>query len=170
MESLYEEIGDKKIWMSSPSKGSLSWDFFSPVFCSDQTFKGQRMSLLSSFEFNFEFSYILKKYGDDSVDMKSHSLSTESTPNVIPCWLFQCGVKPHVNWVNMEWWIFINICASNVSVDIGSKWLLPQSTWDLTQYWTIDAESHLWVNPVCLRWTKPMQAYITISGAIKGKI
>jgi hypothetical protein len=47
---------------------------------------GKIISLLSVFDFVLEFANLFKflTFGDDSVDMKSHSLSTESVPSETP--------------------------------------------------------------------------------------
>ncbi len=136
-------------------KGTLAWDFFVPVFCTDQTYIGQIIRLLSVFDFVLEFADLFKFF------------------NIWQwlCWrrvsfprqLSQRQVRLHVDWVNAEWdststestrndEIFVNVGAFWVdSVDVESHSGLTQLTWSLTLHWLSWQGVSLGVDSVCRR-------------------
>jgi hypothetical protein len=64
--------------------GTLAWDFFVPVFCTDQTYIGQIIRLLSLFDFVLEFADLFKFSN-------------------FQWWLSWCQVSFPVNWVSTKW-------------------------------------------------------------------
>ncbi len=96
-----------------------------------------------------------------------HSVVIQLTQSLISCQLSQHQVRLHIDWVNVEWdststkstrndEIFVNVGAFCINlVDMESHSALTQLKGSLTP-------------PVCGRWIKPKQAYITSSGAFKG--
>jgi hypothetical protein len=65
---------------------------FCSRFCTDQTHIGQIIIFFLEFADLFEFFNIRC-----SVDVESHSSSTESTPSETPRQLSQCRVRLHIN-------------------------------------------------------------------------
>ncbi len=156
----------------SSLKGTLAWDLFVPVFCTDQTYIGQIIRLLSVFDFVLEFADLFDffyTFGGDSVDAESHSPSTESTPSETPCRLSQHRVRFHVNWVNAEWWNLRECwCLLRWLSWRGVSSALTQLTWSLTPRWLSWRGVSLRVDSVCGREIKLKQVYIPSSGAFKG--
>jgi hypothetical protein len=65
-------------------KGTLAWDFCVPVFCTEQTYIGQIIILLSVFDVVLEFADLFEFFN-------------------IWRWLSWRRVSLPVNWVNAEW-------------------------------------------------------------------
>jgi hypothetical protein len=113
--------------------------FFVLVFCSDQTYIGQIIRLLSVFNFVLEFADLFKFF--------LHLAVTQLTQNLIPHQLNQHQVRHHVDRVNGEWdsmstestrngEVFVNVGAFCVdSVDVESHSTLTQLKWSLTLCW-----------------------------------
>ncbi len=78
-------------------KGTLAWDFFVPVFCTDQTYIGQIISLMSVFDFVLEFADLFEFFNIWRLAV------TQLTPSLTPRQLSQRQVRLHINWVNAEW-------------------------------------------------------------------
>jgi hypothetical protein len=81
----------RKNYFSTYLKGTLACEIFWSGFCTDQTYIGQIISILSVFNFVLEFADLFKflPSGSDSVDAESHSPSTESTLSETPRQLSQ---------------------------------------------------------------------------------
>ncbi len=142
-------------------KGTLAWDFFVPVLCTDQTYIGQIIRLMSVFDFVLEFADLFEIFN-------------------IWQWLSWRRVSFPVNWVNAKWdsmstestrndEILVNVSAFCIdSVDVESHSVLTQLTWSLTPRWLSWRGVSLLVDSVCGREIKPKQSYIPSSGAFKG--
>jgi hypothetical protein len=142
-------------------KGTLAWDFFVLVFCTNPTHIGQIIRLLNVFDFFLEFADLFENFN-------------------IRRWHSWHGVSFLINWVNAKWdstsiesmqndKIFVNVGVFCVdSVDVESPSSLTQLTWSLSVRWLSWQRVWLRVNSVWGRWIKPKQAYITSSGAFKG--
>jgi hypothetical protein len=132
--------------------------FFLQVFCTDPTYIGQIIKLLSVFDFVLEFADHLNFF-------------------YIQRWLNWCWVSFPVNWVNAKGdstspestvndEIFVNVGA--FCVDVESHSVLTQLTWSLTLRWLSWRGVSLRIDSACGRWIKPKEAYITSSGIFKG--
>ncbi len=136
-------------------------DFFCLVIWPGQTYVGQIIRLLSVFDFVLEFADVFEFFN-------------------IRRWLSWRGVSFPVIWVNAEWdststdstqndEIFVNVgafCTDSVHVESHSE--LTQLTGSHTPCWLRWLEVSLRNDSVCLRWSKPKQAYQTSSGAFNG--
>ncbi len=158
-------------WTSLPCSchiRTLAWDFFGPVFCTDQTYIVQIIRLLSVFDIVLKFADLFKFF-----DIRQW-LSLRQVSFPVP------RVRLHVDWVNAEWdststestrngEIFENVGAFCInSVDVESHSALTQLTWSLIPHWLSWRGVSLHVDSVCGRWIRPKQAYKTSSGAFKG--
>jgi hypothetical protein len=154
-------------------KGTLAWDFCVLVFCTYRTHTYRPNK--KAFEF-FRFCSWIRRL----IRIFQHSAVTQLTRSLIPRQLSLCGMRLHVNLVNVEWdststeptrseKIFVNVGVFCVdSVDMESHSALTQLTWSLISRWLSWWRVWLCIDSVWTRWIKPKQAYITSSGAFKG--
>ncbi len=106
----------RKNYFSTYLKGTLACEIFWSSFCTDQTYIGQIIRLLSVFSFVLEFADLFKFFN-------------------IRQWLSWCRVSFPINWVNAKWdsmstesmqndEIFVNVgafCIGSVAVEAHSS-------------------------------------------------